>query len=72
MLTEALMGGELFTLLCAYDTFDAATARFYLARVGGPYGSSPGRGLGLGLAKHVEPSTLSPNPNPKPTGSLRL
>jgi hypothetical protein len=55
MLTEALMGGELFTLLCAYDTFDAATARFYLAQVGGPYGSSPGRGLGLGLAKHVEP-----------------
>ena len=33
MLTEALMGGELFTLLCTHDTFDAATARFYLAQV---------------------------------------
>ena len=33
MLTEALMGGELFTLLCMYDTFDVATARFYLAQV---------------------------------------
>ena len=34
MLTEALMGGELFSLLCTLDTFDAATARFYLAQVG--------------------------------------
>ena len=33
MLTEALMGGELFSLLCTYDTFDAPTARFYLAQV---------------------------------------
>ena len=33
MLTEALMGGELFSLLCTLDTFDAAIARFYLAQV---------------------------------------
>lgn len=33
MLTEALMGGELFSLLCAYETLEATTARFYLAQV---------------------------------------
>ena len=33
MLTEALLGGELFSLLCTYRTLPPLQARFYLAQV---------------------------------------